>query len=233
MCSDLKSLRLVLLSALALTCVPLAVNADDKKDDKEKPAAEEAEKAPPPKKKRRPNKKAEYFRWKEASEMAAAWEQPVVMFLELEDSKECGKVRARTVGDRMFKEFVKENCIYYRCKVPKVEEPRGRRRRRTNKDEKPKPAYSEMKGDEKRLANIITEGKGGFAFPAIVVLKPNGDRLGMSLFSPEEANFTSFINELREHFTAGKYEMTIPRNVQKYLDAEAKKRAALEKRKRK
>lgn len=233
MCSDLKRVKLVLLSALALTCVPFAVNADDNDGAKDRPAAGETQKAPPPGKKRRPNKKAEYFRWKEASEMAAAWEQPVVMFLELEDMKDCSKVRARTVGDRMFKEFAKANCIYYRCKVPRAEESRGRRRRRTNKDEKPKPAYDEMKGDEKRLANIVTKGKGSFAFPAIVVLKPNGDKVGMCHFSPEEANFISFIDELREHFTAGKYEMTIPRNVQKYLDAEAKKRAALEKPRRK
>lgn len=195
----------------------------------------ETSEAPVKKKKKGPAKKPEYFRWKDAAAVAEAWEQPVVVFVDLEDCKISGRVRSATVGNRFFKDFVKENCVYYRYKVPRVEVKRGRRNRGSvnKKDDVPKPDFESVKESEKRIVDMVVQGKSGFRFPGIVLLKANGQMIGTVSYDSSEPSFESFIGELKTLFESAKYDIEMPRNIQKLFDAEAKKRAALEKRKKK
>ena len=57
--------------------------------------------------------------------------------------------------------------------------------------------------------------------------------LGWVGFDSTEPSLGAFVNELKGEFEKGKYDFTIPKTVQKFLDAETKKRAALEKRMKK
>lgn len=205
--------------------------ADEKHAKEDGPAkAEESVK----KKKKGPTKKPEYFRWKDAAAVAKAWEQPVLVFVDLEDSKVCSRVRAATVGDRHFKDFVKENCVYYRYKVPRVEVKRGRRNRGlvNKKDDVPKPDFEAVKESEKVTVNKILDGKKN-SFPGIALVKPEGQLIDVISFDSEEPSLSAFVDELKGAFEKGKYEFVIPKNFQKVLNAEAKKRAALEKRNKK
>lgn len=187
------------------------------------------------KKKKGPTKKPEYFRWKDAAAVAEAWEQPVVVFVDLEDCKVCSRVRAGTVGNRFFKDFVKDNCVYYRYKVPRVEVKRGRRNRGSvnKKDDLPKPDFEAVKESEKRIVDMAIEGKSASRFPKILLLKSNGQKIGTVSYDSSEPSFEAFIGELKGLFESAKYDFAVPRNIQKLFDAEAKKRAALEKRKKK
>ncbi len=195
----------------------------------------ETSEAPVKKKKKGPAKKPEYFRWKDAAAVAEAWEQPVVVFVDLEDCKVCSRVRAGTVGNRFFKDFVKDNCVYYRYKVPRVEVKRGRRNRGSvnKKDDLPKPDFEAVKESEKRIVDMAIEGKSASRFPKILLLKSNGQMIGTVSYDSSEPSFESFIGELKTLFESAKYDIEMPRNIQKLFDAEAKKRAALEKRKKK
>lgn len=222
---------LVAVAAAALLAAPLC--AAEKRAD----GAERADKSEAPviKKKKGPNKKPEYFRWKDAAAVAEAWEQPVIVFIDLEDSKVCSRVRAATVGNRHFRDFVKDNCVYYRYKVPRVEvRQRGRRNRGRvqKKDDVPKPDFEAVAESERKMVNKILDGNKN-SFPRIALVKPNGQVVCSVGVDSQEPAFDAFINELKDAFSKGKCDFTVSKNLRKVLDAEAKKRAALEKRRKK
>ena len=104
--SKVKLLSVMFTGALAFACAPAM--ADDKKADSADTAKAEE---PVKKKKKGPAKKPEYFRWNDAAAIAEAWEQPVLVFIDLEDSKECGRVRSATVGHNLFKAFFSFNMF--------------------------------------------------------------------------------------------------------------------------
>lgn len=219
----------MLVGALAFACAPAVA------DENEAGAGDTAKAQEPEKKKKKgPAKKPEYFRWNDAAEVAEAWEQPVLVFVDLEDSKECGRVRSATVGHNLFKAFVKENCAFYRYKVPCVKAKRGRRNRNSGntKNEVPKPDFESVRDSEKKIVNTVLDGKKS-RFPAIALLKPGGQLIDVISYDPDEPSLTAMVVELKDAFEKGKYDFSIPRPIQKLIDAEAKKRAALEKRKKK
>lgn len=225
--NELKLLGVAAMSVFAFACGPVsAVENGEEGDAKSE--------APVKKKKKGPTKKPEYFRWKDAAAVAEAWEQPVLVFIDLEDSKICSRVRAATVGNRLFKDFVRENCVYYRYKIPRVEQKRGRRNRGPVKksDDIPKPDFEAVKESEKRIVDAVLDGKKN-NFPGVALFKASGQMLGLVGFDSTEPSLEAFVNELKGEFEKGKYDFTMPKTVQKFLDAETKKRAALEKRMKK
>lgn len=218
-------LYLVLIVAIIFVSTPINAAEDD--------AANAAKTESSVKKKKKgPSKKLEYFRWSDASKIAQAWEQPILVFVDLKDFKISSRVRSATVGHRIFKDFIKENCIYYRYTIPSVEA-KGNRGNKNNKDDIPKPDFTAIKDSEKSIVDTILDGKKKFAFPGIALLKSNGQLLGSVSCDPSNPSLGAFINDLKSLFEKGNYDFTIPKSLQKFLDAEAKKKAALEKRKKK
>lgn len=227
--SKVKLLSVMFTGALAFVCAPAMA------DDKKAASADTAKAEEPVKKKKKgPAKKPEYFRWNDAAAIAEAWEQPVLVFIDLEDSKECGRVRSATVGHNLFKAFVKENCVFYRYKVPCVKARRGRGNRgsNNNKNAAPKPDFESVRDSERNIVNKVLGGKKS-RFPGLALVKPNGQLVDLIAYDPDEPSLTAMVGELKEVFEKGKYDFTVPKPIQKLIDAEAKKRAALEKRKKK
>ena len=229
MINKARLFSVVFMGVLAFVCAPAA--ADEKVSGS---GADAKAEEPVKKKKKGPAKKPEYFRWKDASEIAEAWEQPVLVFIDLEDSKECSRVRSATVGHNLFKAFVKENCVFYRYKVPCVKAKRGRGNRgsNNNKNDAPKPDFESIRESEKKIVNTVLDGKKK-SFPGLALLKPGGQMVDLISCDSDEPSLTALVGELKEVFEKGKYDFTVPRPIQKLIDVEAKKRAALEKRKKK
>lgn len=226
MLNKLKLTGVALMGALAFASLSsVAAEADGEK---------KAE-APVKKKKKGPTKKPEYFRWKDAAAVAEAWEQPVIVFIDLEDSKPSSRVRAATVGHRLFKDFVKSNCVYYRYRIPRIEAKKGRGGRSQNNkkvEDVPKPNYEEVKPSEMRIIDLVVDKKAA-KFPGIALLKADGQLLGSIDCDVESPSLEAFVKDLTALFKKGDYEITVPKSIQKLIDAEIKKRAALEKKKKK
>lgn len=227
--SKVNLLSVMFTAALAFACAPVMA------DDKEAGSGDTAKAEEPVKKKKKgPAKKPEYFRWSDAAAIAEAWEQPVLVFIDLEGSKECGRVRSATVGHNLFKAFVKENCVFYRYKVPCVKARRGRggRGSNNNKNDVPKPDFEAIRDSERKIVNKVLDGKKS-KFPGLALVKPNGQPVDFIAYDPDEPSLTAMVGELKDVFEKGKYDFSVPRPIQKLIDAEAKKRAALEKRRKK
>lgn len=212
-----NGMMLAAVAAMVFAGPVCAVEAD------EKPAAPAAAEAP----KRKPVKKdPEYMSWEKALAVSTANEQPIVAFIELKGDKACSKVRMATVGNPAFKEFVKDNCVFYRTGVPQKAS-----RQRAQKDELPKPDFDAVKASEAKGITLIKGTNQAPNFPMIAVLAPGGTKmLGTVVMTADDVSFSSFVKELQSAFERGKIETVISKKVQKALDDEAKKRAALEKR---
>lgn len=195
----------------------------------EAPAATPAPAEAPAAPKRKPKKDAEYILWEKAVAVSEGCGQPIVAFLELKGDKASSKVRMMTVGNPAFKEFVKDNCVYYHVGVPQKEERRSRGR--SAKDAVPKPDFDAVKASEKAAVTRINGDTRSPTLPAVAVLAPGGKKvLGTILPTPEDVSFGGFIEELKPLFEKGKCEVVVSKKVQKVIDDEAKRLAAQQKR---
>ena len=195
----------------------------------EAPAATPAPAEAPAAPKRKPKKDAEYILWEKAAAVSEGCGQPIVAFLELKGDKASSKVRMMTVGNPAFKEFVKDNCVYYHVGVPQKEERRSRGR--SAKDAVPKPDVDAVKAAEKAAVTRINGDTRSPTLPAVAVLAPGGKKvLGTILPTPEDVSFGGFIDELKPLFERGKGGGVVSKKVQKVIDDEAKRLAAQQKR---
>lgn len=185
----------------------------------------EAQTAPAPKKKVR--KVPEYMSWEQACAVSEAAEQPIVAFVELKGDKRSSKIRMATVAHPIFKEFVKDNCVFYHVGVPQEKVQKGRGQA-NQKDAEPKPDFSAVKASE---STAVTKLKGSQStLPVIAVVTPGGGRvIGTYAPAPEEASLAQFVAEMKTLFEGAKCELVISKKVQKVLDDEAKKLAARQK----
>lgn len=213
-----------LIGALTLASLSEVVRAEE-------PAAPAAG-APAEAPKKKVKKDADYISWAKVAAASEACEQPILAYVEIKGDKAGSKIRLATVGNPIFKEFVKDNCLYYHLGIPQeeVRVPRGQPR---PKNPIPTPNFAAVKASEAAAISKLTAGK-GTTFPLFAVLSPGGSRvLGVVTMSADDASFTKFVDELKPIFEQGKCEFVISKKVQKVLDEEAKKRAALEKRQKK
>lgn len=193
-------------------------------------AAAEAAEPAPEKPKRKPKKLPEYVNWDKALEVAEAWDQPVLAFVELKGDKVSAKAKAVTFGDREFlKEFVERNAVYYHLAVPSVKEKPDR----SKTPKPPKPDRTKVKESERSAMSKLGLNDDKAAYPVIAVVSPSGKVLRAVSIGTEGAVFGEFVAALKEGFEAGHYPAEISKKLQKKIDVEAKKVAELEKRQKK
>ncbi len=218
---------LTIAAAAFLTFAPHGASRAEEAAAAENPAGTEQ-----PKKKRPPRKQAEYRSWDQAAAAAEAWGQPIIAYVFVQGDKLGSRYRTATFGNPVFKELLMPNAVYYSCAIPQAKaKGRGRGNARADRDAPAKPDRAAIKESEKAAISRIAGEK--VPLPVVAVIDPGGKVLGSFMPDAEDLSFTGFVNELKSGFEAGKHALEINRKVQKALDAEAKKRAADEKRKRK
>ena len=218
----LRTMALLLGAMTLSTAFNPAFAADD-------PAAAADPAAPVVKKKVK--KDAEYMQWEKASAASTACDQPILAYIEMKGDKAGSKIRMKTIGNAVFKDFVKDNFIYYHYSVPQEEVRQGRGQQR-QKNPVIKPDFKAVKASESAAISKLCPGASP-SFPVIAVVAPGGGRVvGTVFLSPEDASFSKFVEELKPLVESAKCEFTVSKKIQKVLDDEAKKRAALEKQKK-
>lgn len=202
----------------------------------EAPAEAAAEETPEPEKPKKKIKKVltPYANWDLASKVAESQEQPIVVFIGLQGDKESTRVRNATVFNPAFKDFLAPNALLYVYNVPELKEKKNNQRGNQKKDKnaKPKPDTKAIKESERIIVGKAAQND---YFPALVVVSPDGKPVGNPILVDAEDPFPfgKFIDDLKAAFEAGKYPCEINKKVQKEIDAQAKKLADLEKRKKK
>lgn len=208
----------------------------------EAPAEAAAEETPVPEKPKKKLKKVltPYANWDLVSKVAESQEQPIVVFIGLQGDKESTRVRNATVFNPAFKDFLAPNALLYVYNVPELKEKKNNQRGNQKKDKnaKPKADTKSIKESEKIIVGRLTAGSGHGAdayLPVIAVVTPGGKVVGTQILVDAEDPFPfgKFIEDLKSAFEAGKYACEINKKVQKEIDAQAKKIADLEKRKKK
>ena len=200
------------------------------------PAPAEAEPAaekPAPAKKK-PKKAGEYTHWKQAEEVAMAWNQPIVALYGINGDKAVSKLRMATFGLPSFKEFSDANFVFYNCKIPE-EVKKGHRGRPVPKakDAPLKPDLTQLKQEDRVALDKAIGNNRSPAFPMIAVYTPDGKFTDCMPLTVEDASIARLMEVLRPMFEKGKWPLEVTKKFQKAMDDEAKKQAALEKRMKK
>lgn len=229
-----KLTALVVLSA-AFLAVPTNVCFAE-----EAAAAEEAPAPEPPKKKIKKELKP-YTSWALAQKVAESQEQPVIAFIGLQGDKESTRIQRATIDNPAFKDFLAPNALLYFYKVPELKDKNKNQRGNQKKDKnaKPKADTKAIKESEKILFSRLTNTSGGHGsdpyLPVIAVVSPEGKLVGTPIMVDVDDPFPfgKFIEDLKAAFESGKYACEINAKVQKEIDAQAKKIAELERRKKK
>lgn len=228
--------KLMTLAVLSAACLVAPIN-----DCFAEESAAEAAPAPEPAKKKIKKELKPYTSWELASKVAESQEQPIVVFIGLQGDKESTRIQRATIDNPAFKDFLAPNALLYYYKVPELKEKKNNNQRgnqKKDKNAKPKADTKSIKESEKIIVGRLTAGSGHGAdayLPAIAVVTPGGKLVGTQILVDAEDPFPfgKFIEDLKSAFEAGKYACEINKKVQKEIDAQAKKIADLEKRKKK
>ncbi len=211
---------IVAASTLAFACVE-TVRAEEAAAENNEPPAETE------KPKKKPRKEAEYKSWEKASAVAEAWEQPVVAFVGIQGDKISSRFRTMTVGHPVFKELIAKNAVYYTCLIPQVKSKNPGKGR----DLPAKPDFAKIKDSERPILSRLITDKTSL-LPVIALFESNGKLIG-TLTPDPNLSLASFIEGFKTGLESGKYPIEITRKAKKLMEADAKKRAAEEKRRRK
>lgn len=201
-----------------------------------------AEPATPEKPKKKPKKLPVYMQWDKAMEVAEAYEQPIIAFIDLQGDKTSGKIKRDIFGKQeIMKDFVLPNAVYYTYTVKAEKAPPGHKR---DKDAAPKADMKSIKESERIAVTRIATGgdkpawgEAPAVLPAVAVVAPvggpSGKLIGLVRYDTEGAALGGMITGIKDLMEKEKYSAEIGKKVQKLIDAEAKKIAELEKRQRK
>lgn len=219
--NKLKSL--VFAAAAVMMVMPPMVVAEE-----DTPATESASKRPP-------KKEANgYTDPTKAIEVAQAWDQPIIAFIDLSGDRTSSRVRAVTFGNQDFvKNFILPNAVYFHYTVPS-EKMKPQRGQKVDKNKPPKPNFDKLKPEMKAALQRFASGgarPGNMSFPVIAVLKPNGQPVGTILVSPEDFNLVELADDFKQTIEGAQLKWNVTPKMESMLNKERKRLKALEKRK--
>ncbi len=219
--------KLLIVSATTLLTLASATvcSAQESIDDLAEAATEKPAEAP---KKKKPRKKLEYKSWAEAVEVAEAWDQPIVVFLSIEDDPLSSRFKMATVGNPVFKEhLILPNAVFYSYAVPAA---KSKKRGKAAKNARPKPSMKSIKESEK--VAVIRMAGTGESLPFVAVVRPTGRMIECYTPDPNDISFEGLFKSVQAGFQTGRYQLKLNSRVERVLKEEAKKRAKLEKSRR-
>lgn len=174
-----------------------------------------------------PRKKAEYAKWSDASQVAEALKQPIVVFVEMGGDKTSSDVKSAIFGKQsFFKDLYAENFVYLHLTVPQVKDKSKNRNNnvRDRRQKTGKPNWDRV--SDKNCAQLKSLfSSSGQRMPVVALVDAQGKVLDASMIGDAETPLKSFVDALSSGMKAGKFaDFKLGKKVEKAI-AEEKKRA--------
>ncbi len=212
--------ELVRVMLVAAVLLPFAGLAEERSEKSAQTAA--AEKPKP-----KPRKKPEYKSWAEAKKVAEAWNQPVVVFVEMGGDRTSSMIKNAIFNNQaFFKDLYAENFVFCHLSVP--QEKSKNRNARGPQKKSGKPDFKRLDPADKTALGMVLNGS---SMPIVALMNPNGQVIEQSMTSMGDGKpLKGFVDALAEGMKRAKLgEFKLGPKVKKALAAEEKNAAFAEK----